>query len=279
MKRDYLIGLCSYIEYYFYFCRKMIFYFSATGNSRHVALRMAEATGDRMVSVIDCMNTDSFEFDIQKDERIGFVCPVYFWGIPEVMNEFMSRMKLNTCVNHYVYTIVSYGTTTGQAGWLLGEALKKKGIKRDAHFAIGMVDTYTPMFDVSDRDKCNRKSVRAEKTIDKVAHWVMERRCVNRDRLRLYHPLAAIYTYLNKNPKTKPFSINERCIGCGVCAKDCPTQAIKMENGRPSWVKDHCMTCLRCLHHCPTFAIQYGKRTERHGQFVYRETNTSDRVS
>ena len=27
--------------------------------------------------------------------------------------------------------------------------------------------------------------------------------------------------------------------------------------------------CLSCLHHCPKFAIQYGSRTQKHGQYSH----------
>lgn len=250
---------------------EMIFYFSATGNSRHVALRMAEETGERAISVDDCLKNNVLTFNVDEGERIGFVCPVYFWGIPEVMGEFIRRMCIKTCGAHYVYTIITYGTTTGQAGYLLKKALRRRGLKRNAHFAVRMVDTYTPMFDVSDKERCQEKTVRAERSIDIAAQRIKERKRGNHDRLRLYHPLAAIYTRMNHKPKTRPFSVSDRCMGCGLCAGNCPMHAISMANGRPTWTKDHCMTCLRCLHRCPAFAIQYGKHTASHGQFVYPE--------
>lgn len=41
-----------------------------------------------------------------------------------------------------------------------------------------------------------------------------------------------------------------------------------MQEKRPVWVKAKCALCLGCLHCCPKFAIQYGKRTQRHGQYT-----------
>ena len=40
----------------------MIFYFSATGNSRYVAERIAAATGDETISIPDCCKSDRFSF-------------------------------------------------------------------------------------------------------------------------------------------------------------------------------------------------------------------------
>ena len=74
--------------------------------------------------------------------------------------------------------------------------------------------------------------------------------------------------YNNKARRTIHFSVDDACIGCGLCAKKCPVQAIEIQNKRPVWIKDKCVTCLGCLHTCPKFAIQYGRNTRKHGQYT-----------
>ena len=66
------------------------------------------------------------------------------------------------------------------------------------------------------------------------------------------------------------YHVNEDvCIGCGLCAKNCPEQAIRIQAGKPVWVKEKCAACLGCLHRCPKFAIQYGEKTKHHGQYLH----------
>ena len=66
----------------------------------------------------------------------------------------------------------------------------------------------------------------------------------------------------------KNLHVEDDCIGCGLCARKCPVQAIEIRDGKPVWVKEQCALCLRCLHLCPKFAIQYGNgRTRKHGQY------------
>jgi ferredoxin len=60
---------------------------------------------------------------------------------------------------------------------------------------------------------------------------------------------------------------DERCAGCGLCARICPVTCIELHDGRPSFA-DHCVLCIRCLHNCPQEAIQIGRLTT--GKFRWR---------
>ena len=56
----------------------MILYFSATGNSKHTAEKIAERFNDKAVS-IEGFNGN---ISLSKEEIFGIVTPVYFWGLP-----------------------------------------------------------------------------------------------------------------------------------------------------------------------------------------------------
>lgn len=43
---------------------------------------------------------------------------------------------------------------------------------------------------------------------------------------------------------------NELCGGCGLCAKECPVDAISMENPKQT-KKELCISCMRCVSICP----------------------------
>jgi NADP-reducing hydrogenase subunit HndC len=46
------------------------------------------------------------------------------------------------------------------------------------------------------------------------------------------------------------------CRGCGLCAKNCPAQAISGETGSPHVIdQDRCFKCGTCLEGCPSNAI------------------------
>ena len=50
----------------------MIFYFSATGNNKYVASKIAEATGDSTISISECMKKSIYSFSLSgNDARNG----------------------------------------------------------------------------------------------------------------------------------------------------------------------------------------------------------------
>lgn len=66
----------------------MIFYFSGTGNSAWAARQLARLTGDEA-----CDSTVLNELpELTNVRQIGFVFPVYAWGAPEFMADFVKKL-------------------------------------------------------------------------------------------------------------------------------------------------------------------------------------------
>lgn len=249
----------------------MVFYFSATGNCKHVAEQIAN--GDRLIAVADCMKSGETSFALLENENIGFVFPTYFWGLPSIVTDFLESLTLQMNGTHYTYLVATYGTTTGQMAEMADKILKSKGVSLDARFSVKMPDTWTVMFDLSDKEKVAAKNAAAEKEIAEIAEQIKSRDIGNHIKSEVPYVMAACFHSVYGNArKTSHLSAGTSCIGCGLCEKKCPVQAIEMENGRPVWIKDKCVMCLGCLHRCPGFAIQYGSKTRKHGQ--YRNPNT-----
>ena len=234
----------------------MIYYFSGTGNSKYVAQRLAGALNDTLcdMATTDIRCTDS--------KTLGFVMPVYYWGIPNIVLNFLKDFRMSNWP--YVYLVFTCGGSTGAAGKMFEKAL---GRKTDAQFSVLMPDTWTPMFDVSDKTKMEQILDAAEPKIDEIIGKVEKQAKGDFNRHKGFTPLTPLVYPSYKRQTTLNFTVSEDCISCGLCEKLCPSGIIKLENGKPVWTSDKCAFCLGCLHRCPKFAIQFGGKTKKHGQF------------
>ena len=61
--------------------------------------------------------------------------------------------------------------------------------------------------------------------------------------------------YLKRKLVSHPLVMAPRCIGCGVCARVCPPQSLKIEGGKPEFDLKNCIHCYCCQEHCPQGAI------------------------
>ena len=47
----------------------------------------------------------------------------------------------------------------------------------------------------------------------------------------------------------------EKCVGCGICQRSCPAQAIELRGGVPHFDYKRCIRCYCCHEMCPKHVI------------------------
>lgn len=256
----------------------MIFYFSATGNTRWAARFLAEATGE---SLIDMAQTETLatDYTLREGERIGFVWPVHGWRIPKIVDFFIShRLHIRNAQGHYCYSVCTAGDTVALAMDYLQKALSKQGLKIHSAFSLIMPEAYVglPLMDVDTLEKEKEKKTTAKASLAEIAEDVKLRR---KDIFRLIKgPLPWLFSvpiggfFARYLITDKPFHADRnKCTACGRCAKVCPVGDISYDDkGLPQWNHNtRCLTCFSCYHHCPAKAIAYGNRTKHKGQYYF----------
>lgn len=245
----------------------MILYFSATGNSLDAAQLIAQATGDRLVSIGKMYKEGDFTLDVSQGEDLGIVFPVYRWSTPRIVDEFLRKAEFKTDDGSpykpgYAYAVDVYGYFPGAEVDYLERLLEKEhGFGFDATFEVPSVANCIYVSNPPSVERQRKQIADEEEAASTVAQDIKQRVKTRNAKGNPIGRLLSKATGTEEKPRPiKQFIVDlERCTSCGTCAKICPTNTIVMEDGHPVWQGDGCTECLACVHRCPADAIDYGK--------------------
>ena len=273
----------------------MIFYFSGTGNSKWTAKTLALETGDTLVSIPEVINSDC-SFTLEKDEHVGFIFPIHGWRVPNIVKEFLTKLTIKTLgedtshVKHYCFCLVTAGDSIGKAMERFQQQLKSvtvnDALSLKAVCSLMMPESYVglPGMDVDTKEKELEKKELASKQLKEFSNVLKQRPHKDSNQIWGWNqlirgPIPSFFSgpvggFFERFLITdKPFHVDSRrCVKCGFCANVCPVSDIKGGLGfEPEWLHNgKCLTCFSCYHHCPHHAIEFGKRTQKKGQYFYR---------
>jgi ferredoxin len=240
-----------------------LYWFSSTGNSLKAAKDLAGELGDaKLLSIAKAMSTGQID---QNCDKLGIVFPVYMWGLPSIVVEFINKLK--PAGNKYIFTLVTYGGTAMAVHTQAEKLLKANGLELAGGFGVQMPGNYTPMYGARPDEKQRGMFEKERAKIKDIAAIIKsgEKGKIDRGAF-LFSWLLSGLVYNMSMPKVhgfdKKFVLEDSCTGCGLCEKVCPVSNIKLVDNKPQWLHK-CEHCMGCLQWCPVEAIQYGKSKGR----------------
>lgn len=247
----------------------MIFYFSGTGNSYYAACELNKWTKEEIVDIAGAIQNNQFDYVLKPGEKAGFVFPVYYYGIPTIVAEFIDELTLNLNDHPYLYAVMTCGASIAGADKIFRTRLQKNGYPLSACFEVPMVDNYVLMYELASLLEQKIKLEKADKKLLEIAKKIeSEDKAGYTSSVFGKITSQIIYPLYEISRKTAKFSADGRCTSCGLCEMNCPENAIVLQDGRPVWVKDKCVHCLACINACPVEAIQYGKSTKKRRRYL-----------
>lgn len=243
--------------------KRLVFYFTATGNSLHVA----RALSPEPISIPQALKEGNLDFEA---DEIGLVFPDYAAAAPLMVREFVEKAKLNA---PYIFSVITYGNFAANVADWWNDFCKQKNVSNNYINTLLMVDNYLPVFDMNEQIKIDKKipenlaAIVAEINGRKeyISHFDVDEQMKGwLKQLQDEHfPMEA----------ERLLAIDETaCVGCGICSTVCPHGNFKI-TGKATF-SGSCDYCLACVHACPQKALTLS-RGERNPQARFRNENVS----
>lgn len=245
-----------------------IHYYTGTGNTAHAAHRLAEELGAKgavveLIRVRKGAPAPEAPCDLQV-----FLFPVYAFSLPGSMKIYLRHFpktvkgaKAAVIANHGMLNMMG-GLNTGYESQSLDEAanaLRRKGFDVVFMDKAGYPENITILAHSLKKHTVEDIVGSADRKISEIAT-----RLIAGERKIKKYPFwekilgvmfGMLLTYLGKWHIGKMYVADRDCNGCGLCAKNCPSHAIRMAGNRPRW-NFRCDACLGCYNFCPKTAIQ-----------------------
>ena len=231
-------------------------YFSGTGNTKYCAEEFAKATGGNAFSI----ESDRALEVLRTSKEIAVGYPIYFSDIPRIAKEFILAHGDMFCGKR-VFIIATMGLFSGDGAGLGARLLKKCGCTVTGGLHIRMPDCIADVKLLKKTPAENAALVSAAKTKILQTAESVKRGIYPKDGLSFFHLAAGLFgqrLWFKQHAKKlrERLKINtERCIGCAICAADCPTKSICIENNKAVFHPGNCTICYRCINNCPARAI------------------------
>lgn len=237
-----------------------IFYNSATGNSLYVSKIIKEQFDDcELISISKALKENEFNVS---ENVIGFIYPIHCGGLPIVVNEFISKLKIKN--NAYIFAIGVTGG--GGADNSFSQINKLLPNKISNYCTIKYISNYTRM-GMNPTEKRAKDAIKEnEGKILEFIESLKKKEIKSKEFKGGIGKLGYILWKDYYKKKDKNFNVNDKCIGCKMCEKVCPVDNIVMENSRPKWT-GKCTDCMACINICPKEAINIGKSTIKKNRY------------
>lgn len=240
----------------------LLLYFTGTYNTRFVTNKLRESFEKEGCSVttyeIDPMNEEILDFSPY--DIVGLGHPIYGFAAPWPFLRFIRKQKFPEGKRVFIYknSGESYHENDASSKYVLKKLRKDKvRIENEYHFCM----PYNIHFRYDDY-LIKEMFEKDEKLMRILVHEVLNG-IPNLKPYKLWPKVVttvvAPFQYIAGDINSFLYKVDmKKCIGCGLCIKNCPKKNIyKDEKGNIKFHHD-CQMCMRCSFYCPVDAFDIG---------------------
>ena len=231
-------------------------YLSGSGNTKHIVTLLLNEIGN--AGICAPIESDDVKKALEGDEII-IAYPTMFSNIPYLVRDFINSNEA-VWKGKKIFLITTMGLFAGDGTGCAARLLKKYGAEITGGLQIVMPDSIGDCKALKKSKEQNKAVIdKADKRVAEAAKQIREGN-YPKEGLSFAAHLAGLFGqrlwFYNKTTGyTNKVKIDpSKCIGCGICAKNCPTKNIRIENGK-AVASSKCTMCYRCINHCPKQAM------------------------
>jgi len=237
------------------------FYFSGTGNTRYITLRLCEKLSRSYdTEIYDVSERRDFTQPLRSADRILLAFPVYGSSPPLPMRRFLYRYAREFDQSR-VIIVATQVMFSGDGAASLGRTVEKFGgnVEFAEHFNMPNNLSDCKILAIKNGRELDRTVERAEKRMDRFVEKITSGKRFRRG----FHPLSHATGYFcqrifwrkSESEKKDKLKIDpQKCVGCGLCVKQCPVNNLALSGGKAA-PKGNCVLCYGCVNRCPQKAI------------------------
>ena len=251
-----------------------IYFFSGTGNSLYVANILNEKIEDsKLISIGNIIHHPIVKSNA---ERVVFVFPGYYRGLPKIVEDLICKIDL-TSADNIIYISTMGNPLKGNCSTSkINKLLDQKGKTLTGGYVISMPGNYIKTIEYKEEEQL-KKLKESKNKIKNVTNKILSSITdVEPDNRGFISKIINSFWQKCVNGSDKSFFLTESCNSCGICEKVCPVDNIKIVNKKPQW-QHKCQECLACIHFCPQLAIQT-KNTINRTRYHHPEITVKDMI-
>jgi len=259
-----------------------IIYFSATNNTKTIAElikenleRMDQTLIIRLIDITPYSNRNE-ENDFNFCQKFIFGFPVYGWRAPSVVRNWLKKLdgKGRECAMFFTYG----GINPGVVHYETHKLLTKKNFKVISSAEFIASHTYNLGGWKVLENRPNKEDFNLVKRYTRKILKIFQKSTSNNLSFKPHKFSDKILEKIEKNPKRfvePPKRLND-CSLCGKCEEICPINAIDSEKGEAD--ENKCIRCLSCVKNCPEDALKINDLSPLFKMVLQIENLTEDQI-